>query len=360
MEVDGENKPPDLYVNDHEKYVVHVKSEKAILGGIPKLKTAARIFQHMGKKCVNMNKISREVIKIECDNKETANALIKEQPFEGLKCFVPFHTKYCVGILRDMDTDLTEADIMTMFPGKFKSVYRMTRWDKETQQKCATRSVKITMECDELPEFIFAYGIRCRVHQFMQRLKMCFKCHSFGHFENQCRAEYKKCYVCGGQCEGECHGKRKCSSCNSEEHCFGNENCPVRGIEENIMRVMINNKLSYFEAKDWIKEKICPDAFSCVVKDADFPTIQEAEKTKYKKLSKTEINNNISLEITTMVNKIKKINEGRINKEFTAAKITARRNCTITEIQPAPAELQTENQPKNLTQTIMKKRIKFK
>lgn len=71
---------------------------------------------------------------------------------------------------------------------------------------------------------------------------------------------------------------------------------------------MSNNKLSYFEAKDWIKANASSEAFSCVLKNKDFPTINESLQKKKKKLSKTEINNNISLEIIKNVNEIKRQN----------------------------------------------------
>lgn len=71
---------------------------------------------------------------------------------------------------------------------------------------------------------------------------------------------------------------------------------------------MVNNKLSYFEAKDWIKANVSADAFSCVLKNQHFPTIDESLKKKTKKMSKIEINNNISLEILKNVNEIKRQN----------------------------------------------------
>lgn len=172
---------------------------------------------------MQLSMISNDIIRLDCNNKETANNLVKTQPLEGLKCFVPFVAKYCVGVIRDMDTYLSEADIKTMFSGVFNRVLRMNRFNRETKQREATGSVKVIMECDQLPEYVAVYGWRCKVHEFMERVRMCFKCHNFGHHEAKCKSQKRKCLNCGGSCDGKCNQKRNCSSCNSEEHCFGKE-----------------------------------------------------------------------------------------------------------------------------------------
>lgn len=74
---------------------------------------------------------------------------------------------------------------------------------------------------------------------------------------------------------------------------------------------MNNNKLSYFEAKDWIRDNVAKDAFSYIVKQKDFPIISETIKKKVKRMSKTEENNNISLEILRNINDLKKMREGK-------------------------------------------------
>ena len=309
MELETRNKPPDIYVKDHEKYTVHLRCLQTPEGGIPKIKTATKVFQIIGEKCVFLNKISRDTVRIDCDSKNTANQLIIDQPFEGYVCYIPFFAKYSVGVLRDIDTELSENDIMNMFPNAFEKVFRMYRFNRENNKREPTRSVKVFIECDNLPDYVTVYGLRCRVHLFTQRVRICFKCHRFGHHENNCRAEIRKCLNCGRRCASECVNKMQCTSCNSDEHHFGDEKCPVRRLEENIIKVMNNNKLSYFGAKNWIKENVCADAFSCIVREKVFPTINESLNRKTKKLNKAEVNNKISLDIITMVNEIKNLNE---------------------------------------------------
>lgn len=311
-EEDRRIRPPDLYVKDHEKWTVHVKSGVEI----GKLKIAKEVFEKLGSKCLSLNKISRDTMRIDCSDKETANLLVKDQPFRDMKCYIPFHAKYCVGVIKDMDTSMSEKEINDLFDESFNSVYRMKRFDKVKNTNVPTSSVKVTMDCDELPEYVTVYGMRCKVFNFEQRVKVCYKCHRYGHYENNCKAEIKKCGNCGQYCEGICERETKCSSCN-DDHKFGDDQCPMKQIEKAILQVMSNNKLSYFEAKDWIKINASPEAFSCVVKNKHFPSIQESIRHKQKKLSKNEINNNISLEIIKNVNEIKRKNITRAEKTTT-------------------------------------------
>lgn len=275
----GEEKrirPPDLYLEEHDKWTIHVKCINNNGIEVGKLKFAKEVFEKLGNKCVSLNKISRDTMRLDCSSKEAANALVQEQPFSNRKCFIPFHAKYCVGVMRDMDASMSEAEVNDLCGRKFSSVYRMMRFDKATNKRVPTNSVKVTMECDDLPEYITVFGMKCRIYPFEQRVKVCYKCHRFGHFDNNCKSETIKCGNCGLFCVGMCERAMKCSSCSSGEHKFGDDFCPMKKIEKSIIEVMSNNKLSYFEAKDWIKANASSEAFSCVLKNKDFPTINES------------------------------------------------------------------------------------
>lgn len=304
-----ERKPPDKYSKKHECYTVHIRSCEKSDGGIPKLKMAAKVFNYLKDKCVNLNKISKDIFRVDCIDMETANGLVTDQPFEGMSVFIPFISKYSVGVMRDIDKGLSDDELKQLFGEKVDRVQRMYRYNRDKNCREPTNSVKIFVECDELPEYITVYGLRCRVLPFEQRVKMCLKCLSYGHFEGHCKAEINKCKTCGGLCNNKCTKPMMCISCNSNEHSFGDELCPVKKLEVNIIKVMTNNKLSYFEAKDWIKTNVCADAFSCIIKKKDFPTIKESLRVREKKLNKVERNNKISLEIITSVNEIKYINK---------------------------------------------------
>lgn len=256
---------------------------------------------------------------------ELANEIIDEQPFNGKKCFIPYHAKYLTGVLRDMDTNLTSEEIIQMFENKFNKVFRMYRY--QNNERLPTKSVRVIMEADELPDEVTVYGMRCRLTPFVQKVKLCNKCHRFGHYADKCKSEYNKCENCGQQCINKCTRNTTCSSCGGE-HKYNDLNCPVRGIEENILRVMNNNKLSYFEAKDWIRENVSKDTFSYIVKQKDFPTLGESNiRKKIKKVTKVEENSSISLDILKNINELKKMRDiGGLKKIQEEPKITENLN----------------------------------
>lgn len=341
-------KPPDLYCNDHEKWTVHVKNINTVGAEVGKIKFAKDVFQKLGNKCINLVKISKDTFRLDCLDKETANSLVKTQPFPNSKCFVPFNNKYCVGVLRDMDITMSEQEINELCGGIFSSVYRMMRFDKVKMARVPTNSVKVTMDCDELPEYLTVFGMRCKVYNFEQRVRVCYGCHRFGHFESNCKGETKKCGNCGQWCVGKCERATQCSSCNQNTHIFGDENCPVKKIESSIIQVMVNNKLSYFEAKDWIKTNVSADAFSCVLKNHHFPTIDESLKKKTKKMSKIERNNSISLEILKNVNEIKRQNniiteKNKSIKRKNETGLTSSEEMNTEEEENLPNELKDKN-----------------
>lgn len=299
-------KPPELYNNDHEEYVVFARSNDEI----NRLQVAQKIFKIMGKNCLLIKKISKNMMKIVCRDKQSANDLIKTQPLDGLRLVIPFHMKYVVGVIHDIDVDMNNDQVVELFEGKIKAAYRMNRYDRGRNERVPTKSVKVILEGDRLPEFLEIYGMRVRVSEFTQRPKVCFKCLKYGHFKDKCQSKIEKerCFKCGQFCDSNnCKNEKKCISCGDVNHSFGHSDCSVFKIEEDILRVMNTNRLSYLEAKDWIRENACGDAFKYILKD--FPTVQEATKKGRIFKTKAEKNSEISLNIISSVKKLKELRE---------------------------------------------------
>lgn len=317
-ERDREKKPPDKYKKDHEFYTVHLKSSERIEGGIPKIKTATKVFNVFKEQVTALKKITKDIMRVDFKTKEVANKAVEEQPLDGMIFFIPFHAKYSIGIVRDIDIDQSDEMLLELFNGSVDRIQRMYRFNADKNQREPTRSIKIFIESDELPDYLTVYGMRFAVQLFQQRVRACFKCHAYGHNSFNCRAELNKCRNCGEYCTSDCKKNKFCHSCNNNDHSFHDDKCPVKKIEESIVKVMQNNKLSYFEAKDWIKANVCAEAFSLIVKSKNFPTINENLRAKGKKLTKVERNNIISLQIITTVNELKARNNinKNINKEL--------------------------------------------
>lgn len=144
--------PPDRYEKEHISYTIHIKDEK---DEIEKMAFAKMVFVKYGSHCKLLKKISRNTMRMDCDTMELANEIIEEQPFNGKKCFIPYHAKYVTGVLRDIYTNLTSEEIIQMFENKFNKVFRMYRYQNNERQP--TKSVRVIMEADELPDEVTVY-----------------------------------------------------------------------------------------------------------------------------------------------------------------------------------------------------------
>lgn len=263
---------PDYYYNDHKYYVVYLISENKE-DEVNRIKLAQKIFTLLGKKCLGMHKISRSTMKITFEDKETANDLIKQQPIKGLKAYIPYNIKYVVGVVQDIETDITDEEIVELFGGKIYKAYRIFRFDRTQDKRVPTKSVKIEIDAEELPAHLYVYGMRVKVFEFVQKPRTCFKCLKCGHFKDKCRSAIEKCRNCGQLCEERCEKQKMCTSCGDKTHCFGDKDCAIYKIEEDVIRVMSVNKLSYFEARDWIRENASGEAYSLAL--LEFPTMDE-------------------------------------------------------------------------------------
>lgn len=116
---------------------------------------------------------------------------------------------------------------------------------------------------------------------------------------------------------------------------------------------MNNNKLSYFEAKDWIKANVSSEAFSCIVKNINFPTITENTEGKYKKW--VDKNNEISLELIKNITEIKKS-----NAEINCGQINIRKHVEIESTSASGQDLYIEEEGYELIKDKVKTKIKTK
>lgn len=65
----------------------------------------------------------------------------------------------------------------------------MFRFDWKQNIRVATKSVKVVIDAEETPEYLFIYEMRVKVFDFVQKPKVCFKCHKFGHYKDRCNSE---------------------------------------------------------------------------------------------------------------------------------------------------------------------------
>lgn len=343
----------ELYIGEYSNYAVYVKSEKTIGG----LSLAKKLFNFGGKNCGNLKWITNKLYKIECATKEIANELVKKQPFEAMSVYIPHYCKYISAVIRNIDDDLTDNELMELLSEstKIKSVYRYKRTIvvEGVSKQINTNTVKIEIECDELPEFIYAYGLRIKVHQFNQRIRSCKNCCKYGHIDKYCRGE-RKCENCGGNCESMCENTISCPSC-SGEHVFNSEECLIKQREVIINRIMAERKVCYREARESFFKGLRESEDTPTYKQAatEFPALIDPQPEMKKRMTR---DNNLQLKISYnkyKLNNMKKryTAQTRFDKARLESKRIQQQNVYTQDIQPQNLLL-INSQARNKTFTV--------
>ncbi|KAL3871258.1 hypothetical protein ACJMK2_039265 [Sinanodonta woodiana] len=91
-------------------------------------------------------------------------------------------------------------------------------------------------------------GPSIKLNPYINKPRFCTNCKYWGHYRSKCKFQ-SRCNKCGGTHRDEC--RRKTHKCI---HCFGNHTpispqCPATIRENNIINIMNNENLSYYQAK---------------------------------------------------------------------------------------------------------------
>ena len=85
--------------------------------------------------------------------------------------------------------------------------------------------------------------------------KRCFNCNKSGHTSQRCKVA-AKCPGCGkDKHEGQCEGPKLCSNCNGP-HASSAKDCPVWQKEKEILRVRIEKRISFPEARQLVEARM--------------------------------------------------------------------------------------------------------
>lgn len=354
----GSARTQEIYVEDYEQYVVFVKSDTAI----KQITLATRLFKLKGKNITNIIPINMKTCKVICANKVTANELITEQPVESVKFYLPFFIKYSYGILKGIDTDITEEDIIEMLKEqvKIKSVYRFNRkvimdtknTDADICTYVPTNTVKLEFEADQVPGFVCFYSLRVKVHPYYPRLKACYKCCRYGHVTGKCRQDIRMCVKCGEtKCKADCEIEKMCCFSCRGSHQFGAKECLIREKEELISKLMTDQKLTYNEAKNiYYRPSYEPPTYTEMTKNNEYPQLEQQQQRHHK----DKVNNN------TNTDSGKENPSSKNKKSYTQSNRQERANDLSLKIEFNKHKIRTNNTQNLITRIGINNRKKFK
>jgi hypothetical protein len=114
----------------------------------------------------------------------------------------------------------------------------------------------LTFNTRKLPENILIGYVRYQVRQYFPRPLRCVRCCVYGHTKKNCKETDESCKDCATlKHEGQCTSPKKCLNCEGPHGSF-DKNCPIFKREEAIIRLKIEQGVSFGYARKLYMEKV--------------------------------------------------------------------------------------------------------
>lgn len=247
---------------DTGPFVVWLHSIQQNVGNLHPLKLGKLLHQHGNYNIHEIKRINRNKLELSFNLLDHANQFLKSPILDehGLKAFIPKHKTSIQGVIRDVDTSITNQEIQDNIISTLPvlDVYRFSRRSITTEgqiQYLPTQTVKITFRGQTLPQYVFLYSVRFAVDKYQQPILQCKNCYKYGHPNKYCRNQ-TTCSKCGDK-----HHTTKCSSYTlkcincSLAHVADSQRCPVYESQKRIKTKMTELNIPSHEAALIIKGK---------------------------------------------------------------------------------------------------------
>lgn len=280
---DNTNNAPDLEKKIELLYKVTDKNASFIviieagvemnknLGKCSQLKIAKEIFDLNLKDVVRIKVKGKNRLSVEFNNPLAANNFVKNERLrnKGYNIYIPRNQVSCKGLIRQVDIDFTNDQIMNMIssPVKVIEIRRLNRkvFNNQEKQYVPTQTILITFEGIFMPKTVNLYSLPFPVNIYIPPVTQCYACLMYGHTSKQCRGK-KKCYNCSEvvDIEDEAHRLDNCNMCcyycKSKDHRATSKKCPEFERQVAIKKLMAWDNISYFEANSICKKNYSIDS----------------------------------------------------------------------------------------------------
>ncbi|XP_023317041.1 uncharacterized protein LOC111694182 [Trichogramma pretiosum] len=247
-------------------------------------------------------------------NREQANDLANNKSLRNynLEAYVPGFRKSRKGIIRGIDVDFSEDEILEGVKGlntiNILDVRRLiSKVKNETDKEkkwVPTRSVVLSFEGQNLPGYIYIWGVRAKVEPYVQNVMQCYNCLKFGHITKTCRGK-SVCFNCGElqhpnlPCQTT---TPRCANCKADDslspdeinHVSISSKCPKMIEQKKINIQMAYENLSFVEARALVvpKKNTSSNANTVMKTKENFPTLDNA-KSRIPRMSNQSNRTNI-------------------------------------------------------------------
>lgn len=185
------------------------------------------------------------------NNEDSCDRLINSQYFksEGYKCQRTLETIQSYGVVKYIDLDLSEEEILEGLESDIQiiGVKRLKRRSTIDSRWEPSEAVRICFMGSSLPSFIYIFNTRAEVTPYIFPVTQCSRCWRFGHTMKLCPSNKVICPKCSKNhpnCETVNY---KCNNC-SGNHMTLAKNCPIYIKEKKIRDLMAEFNCTYKRA----------------------------------------------------------------------------------------------------------------
>nr|XP_049464987.1 uncharacterized protein LOC125907363 [Anopheles coluzzii] len=194
------------------------------------------------------------------------------------------NTVQCVMVTPCLD-GLTDEEILAQIEGtKIVEVKRFMR--KVDGAVKPTNAYLLRVDSVTVPEEVRVGCISVRTRPYYPRPMICFKCLIVGHTTARCNSA-PACPNCSMPEHGSCNNPPRCKNCKGD-HATLNRSCPVYLAEQNIIRIKVDNCISYPEARKIYSQ------IQELIEERDFFKSQVQSRRKDKNTENTDSNHSDS------------------------------------------------------------------
>jgi hypothetical protein len=161
----------------------------------------------------------------------------------------PLEIGHCYGIIRDVDPELSDEEILKMITCSETVIAakRLNCRDRSDGHWRPSEVARLFFKSTQLPPYVFVDGLRIRVEPYVHPVSQCYKCWKIGHNIRSCPAKTCMCPKCGGS-HSNCEIKTfTCVNCRGN-HISMAKSCPVYLKERRLRELMSEFQCTYRKA----------------------------------------------------------------------------------------------------------------
>ncbi|CAG9791552.1 unnamed protein product [Diatraea saccharalis] len=215
---------------------------------LPKQMALAKLLKNENIESITQIKYkSPYKVLIDFENRHEAEKLMKCTKINemGGRCQIVSEMALSYGIVRGVDLELEDKDIIEIFESCYKiiSVNRLNRLNTEGKWT-KSETIRICFNNSTLPPYVYAYGCRFKVERYVFPVTQCSGCWRFGHILKFCPSKNIKCPKCGQNHKNCTTTDIKCLNCKGK-HFVLDKSCPAFLKEKEIRKIMSEENITY-------------------------------------------------------------------------------------------------------------------